>query len=195
MIDGVACGEGHLGCRLLLRPGAHVGARHGTTCADAVRTHLAALALGPAAGGAGARAAEHAAAAGLHAAAGDALAATALLPAGAGEALAAHAHGLAKLAGDLMDEARHRVGLGLTEDLARVGAGEEQHLAGARDGDVGKAALLLDAGGVADAVHMREQRLLHARHEHAVEFQALRGVHRHHGDRLAVLVHGVEIGA
>ena len=41
---------------------------------------------------------------------------------------------------------------------------------------------------------MREQRLLHARHEHAIELQALRGVHRHHGDRLAVLVHGVEVG-
>ena len=94
-----------------------------------------------------------------------------------------------------MDEARDGVRLRLTEDLARVGAGEEQHFAGARDGDVGQAAFLLDAGGVADAVHMREQRLLHARHEHAVELQALRGVHRHHGDRLAVLVHGVEIGA
>ena len=42
---------------------------------------------------------------------------------------------------------------------------------------------------------MRKQRLLHARHEHAVEFQALRGVHCHHSDRLAVLVHGVKVGA
>ena len=41
---------------------------------------------------------------------------------------------------------------------------------------------------------MREKRLLHARREHAVELEALRGVHGHERDCLAVFPHGVQIG-
>ena len=83
----------------------------------------------------------------------------------------------------------------MAENLARVGAREVQHLAGTRDCHVSQAALLFDASGVAHAVHVREQRFFHARHEHAIELQALRSMHRHHGDRLAVVVHGVKVGA
>ena len=93
-----------------------------------------------------------------------------------------------------MDEPRYRVRRRLTENLALLRAREIENLARTRDGNIGEPALLLDARSIVHAVHMREKRLLHARREHAVELEALRGVHGHERDCLAVFPHGVQIG-
>ena len=64
---------------------------------------------------------------------------------------------------------------------ARLRAREIQ-AARARDRHVGEPALLSSLG-LADALLVREE-ALRAGHEHRVEFQALRGMHRHHLQRV-----------
>ena len=120
-----------------------------------------------------------------------------LLPTGAFEARTADTRELDILGRNLVEEARTRVGLGGTVRAARGCIGEEQALAGARDGHVRQAALLLELGGivVGPAGDMREDALLHARHKHDRELQALGGVHRHHGDGVRVAGQRIQVGA
>ena len=99
---------------------------------------------------------------------------------------------------NLVEEARARVGRGRAVGATRGRIGQEQALTGARDGDVGQATLLLELARViaaAKVVHVREDTLLHAGHEHRRELQALGGVDGHHGDGMRLAGQGIQVGA
>ena len=86
---------------------------------------------------------------------------------------------------NLVEKARARIGRGRAVGATRGGIRQEQALASTRDGDIGQATLLLELARIvttAKVVHVREDALLHAGHEHRRELQALGGVDGHHGD-------------
>ena len=147
------------------------------------------------ASGAGALA-EDVAAVGLGAAAEGAVAVSALGVVDAAEAHGAHAHARAVRLGNLLEEAAGRVGLDGAVGATRGGVREVELLAGARDGDVGQAALLLELGrvGVAEG-GVGEDALLHAGNEDHRELQALGGVDGHHRDGVLLACERVKVAA
>ena len=99
---------------------------------------------------------------------------------------------------NLVEEARARVGRGRAVGATRGRIGQEQALTGTRDGNVGQATLLLELARViaaAKVVHVREDALLHAGHEHRRELQALGGVDGHHGNGMRLAGQGIQVGA
>ena len=61
-----------------------------------------------------------------------------------------------------------------------LGVGEIELAHGARDADVGEAALFLEAVGVVERALVREQAIFETREEHQRELESLGGVQRHH---------------
>ena len=99
---------------------------------------------------------------------------------------------------NLVEEARARVGRGRAVGATRGSIGQEQAFTSARDGDVGQATLLLELARIiaaAKVVHVREDTLLHAGHEHRRELQALGGVDGHHGNGMRLAGQGIQVGA
>ena len=94
---------------------------------------------------------------------------------------------LEELLGHLVDEPAAGVCLRVVEDAARLRVREKQALAGARDGDVRQAALLLHPV-FHDGAAVGEDALLHAGDKDGVEFEPFRRVHRHERDGLVRIV-------
>ena len=85
----------------------------------------------------------------------------------------------AELRRDLFDEARDDAVTRLSVEHAATGVREVEALPRARDRDIHQAPLFLQAAVVAHRVLVREQALLQARDEHAVELEALGRMHGH----------------
>ena len=133
-----------------------------------------------------------------HARAKGAVTVAAFLPARALKTGRTDAAKLDVLERNLVEEARARVGRGRAVSATRGRIGQEQALAGTRDGNVGQATLLLELARViaaAKVVHVREDTLLHAGHEHRRELQALGGVDGHHGNGMRLAGQGIQVGA
>lgn len=99
---------------------------------------------------------------------------------------------------NLVEEARARVGRSRAVGAARGRIGQKQALTGARDGNVGQATFLLELARIiaaAKVVHVREDALLHAGHEHRRELQALGGVDGHHGNGMRLAGQGIRRSA
>ena len=99
---------------------------------------------------------------------------------------------------NFVEKARTRVGGGRTVGATCGRIGQEQALAGTRDGDVGQATLLLELARIiaaAKVVHVRKDTLLHAGHEHRRKLQALGGVDGHHGNGMRLSGQGIQVGA
>src|SRR6266511_3852077 len=90
-----------------------------------------------------------------------------------------------QLLGDLLEEARGQVVIGGAEQRPAPGIGEVQALAGTGDAHVGEPSLLLQVARLTDRTDVREDVLLQADDEHHRVLEALGGVQRHQGDRLA----------
>jgi hypothetical protein len=87
-----------------------------------------------------------------------------------------------ELGRQLVEKARRRRGLVLTEDAAARGAREDELLARPRDAHVADSSFLLDLFLVFHGPCVREESFFHARHDHDGKLEALGRVHRHEPD-------------
>lgn len=94
---------------------------------------------------------------------------------------------LYKFLWNFFDESRGQVGTGLAKEHTLGGTRQLQYLLGTCHADIAKTALLFQFLTIADGAKSWEHAFLHTYDKDHRKFQALSGVHGHHGDAVTVV--------
>ena len=95
---------------------------------------------------------------------------------------------------DLTKEPGGHTGCCFAVQRALAGVGQRQLLFGAGHGHIAQPALLLHLVAIAHGAISGKKPLLHAHHKYLGEFQALGGVHGHHGHAVVAVHPAVQVG-